>query len=265
MSEYLKNIDKYLNNEMTSEEVIEFRKEVAENSALAEELKLQEDMRAAFSKDQWFSSSNVNTASKQGDALLSYLKSDEANTLKTKIGAVVKTQGSSKNASKFWLLSSAAAIVILLVTYYFLFLTPKPSYQELYIQNIALEELPSLVSRGENNDNLVKGQLAFEEANYLQAINHFKTYFQTDSDNPVGHLYLGLAYLETGSYSKALNELDKLAVSNTLESKSADWYKAMIYLKMERENELIETLTKIASDTDNFKSEKAKTLLRAFK
>ncbi len=263
MSDTLKRIDAYLDGEMTSKELLEFEEEVKLNKDLAEELRLQEEMRAFYTDNEWPDSTLSTIKTEEGEKLVDVLNAEQTKKIKTTINEVITTAQPSRNKFTAKLVGIAAAVVFCVAVSALFFLNKEASYTELYAEAIAKEEFPSLISRSEDHPKLVAGQLAFEAKNYKEAAENFQAYRdETRISNPITDIYLGVSYLELGSYEAALSTFSNLADSDALESVQADWYTALVYLKKEDEKSLKEILERITSNENNYNYEKARALLK---
>lgn len=265
MREFLLEIDKYLEGNMTDVEKTSFEDEISHNTSLAEELKLQKDMRAMLSEDEWVDSDISILETESAKKMKSFLESEEATRLKHKIAEVVVENRKEKNRnSSFFKFAIAASIAVIMFVSVFNF---NSSIDELYPDYINTDELPSLVTRGDKNtDLLTKGELLFEEKKYNEAIKVFKEYQDSsESINAINYIYTGISFIEVKNYKEALSQFELLERSETLHSKKHYWYKAMIHLKNSDEKELINILNIILKDPKNYKYSEALKLLEAIK
>ena len=264
MSDFLEEIDKYLDDIMTPEERKSFEEKVGNDSTLAEELKLQKDMRTVYDDNDWIEGDTMVLKNDEAKQLSDFFRSDEASSLKESIAGVmdenrVAAGGRNKN---FYFLGIAASIIVLMTISIFVF--SESNYNELYAQNIGLEEIPSMITRGEEENELINNaQVLFENKKYREAADVFSKYHNSDVDtiDPLSYIYKGVAHLELGEFDKALGQFELLEKTHTLQSKKADWYRAMVYLKQEEKEKLQQILLQITSDSTNYNFERAKALL----
>lgn len=264
MSFDLTHIDRYLDGEMDKAEALQFEAELISNKELAEEVKLQREMRALYSEDEWLeSSSTVLRGNSKGEQYARFFKSKEAAELQNSIKSVIKKERQPKRNNGFRLVGIAATLLFLTVSVFF-FLNRGVDYNELYTQYMDKDNLTSIVSRGTDNTILVNGQLSFEAGDYTESIALFEEY-QANSKriHPTTYIYLGISYLELGDYESALGTFEKLEKSNTLESSKSNWFRAMVYLKQGNKKELTAILEQIVSNADNYNFAKANALLEA--
>ena len=264
MSDFLEEIDKYLDDIMTPEERKSFEEKVDNDSTLAEELKLQKDMRSIYEDKDWIEGDTTALKNNEAKQLSDFFRSDEASSLKESIAEVVdqnRTKSGNRNKN-FYFLGIAASIIVLMTISIFVF--SESDYNALYSENIALDEIPSMITRGEEENELVKNaQELFEQKKYEEAAAIFLKYHQSNvaDIDPLSYIYSGVAYLELDKFDKAIAQFELLEQTNTLQSKKANWYKAMVYLKGEEKEKLKGILVKITSDPDNYNFKEAKVLL----
>ncbi len=258
MNDFLLEIEKYLDNDMSLEEKETFEAEVNSNPALAEELKLQQDMRLVYEDEQWIEGDKQILKNKEAKSLKSFFKSKEAAFLKTSIEEVV-IENRSRNKS-FYFIGVAASITILIIISLFVF--KGNGNDKLYTQYIQIDDIPSLITRGEDNNGLIKkAQLLFENKKYNEAIEVFTQYQnETQSINSLSYIYTGIAYLELDEFDKAMYQFELLSRSNTLHAKKANWYMAMVYLKQNNKQQLQMILQSIISNKSSFKYKEAQEL-----
>ncbi len=262
MSDFLLEIDKYLDNEMSLKEKQAFEEKVNSDPLLLEELKLQRDMRLMYSNEEWVAGDRKMLKNEGAKSLQSFFTSIEATFLKTTISEVIDENRSNIKNRKWYFVAIAAVIATLITVTIFVF--KEDNYNTLYAQYIQIDHIPSLVNRGETNNKLIeKAQLLFDRKKYKEAIEVFTAYQKSNSESidPLCFIYKGICYLEVEEFDDALKEFELLSNSNTLHSKKANWYKAMVYLKQQDRGKLILILKSIVSDKNNFNYNQAQELL----
>ncbi|MBQ4822808.1 hypothetical protein [Aquimarina sp. MMG016] len=261
MKDYPIEIDDYLSGNMSTSEKKAFEERLDTDPALAEELILQKDMLSIYEDQEWLEGDKNALKTEEAKQLKSFFESEEASDLKTTIREVVSENKYKPYNKSFWFIGIAASIALLITISLFVF--KDNSYDKLYVEYIRIEEIPSLVTRGVDNNKLLEdAQLLFEEKKYQQAISIFTSYqSNNNSIEPLSYIYLGVAYLELKDFDNALNQFELLKTSNTLQSKKANWYKAMVYLKENKKRKLVNILKGILSDENNYKFKEAQKLL----
>ena len=256
MSDVFDHIDRYLDGDLTPEELLVFNQELQSNTELREQVKLEKDMRALLSDDDWVQTDRgAISNNEEGKKLKTFYQSDEAQSIQNTIQEVI--QGNrTKGKRKFIWLSIAASVAVLLTSTFLIFKDSGTS--DLYAAYINKEELPSMITRSNGEGVLEKAQLFFEEGNYKKAIENFEDYQkQKDSLNPLSYIYLGISYLEEAEYKKAKEQFALLSKSNTLQSEKADWYLLLTYLKQSNKKEAKRVLDKILQSQNSYNYNKA--------
>lgn len=256
-----KKIDKYLDGDMSSAEIAEFEDMLKSDEELMEALKLEKDMRAAYSENQWFETSSKSD-SEEIQQLATFFESDEADKLKNTIKTVIEDSNGTGTNRRFLYLGTAAAIAAI-IAIVLVYLPTQFSTKDLYDEYMSFNDIPTLISRGDSVSSMVQGQLAFENGDYQQAITHFENGLNDSTEiDAIAYIYLGIAHLELDHYQLALVEFDKLKKSTSLEAVRADWCKAMVYLKKGDTPRLSKILNQITSNKRNYKFKEAQKLLK---
>lgn len=253
-------IEAYLGGNMSSEEQIQFELKVSENSELAKEVALYNQINHHLHEQSWFNEP-INNKRGQGD-LEEYMRSEEAQSIKSKLEKASKKYEENSGVLnwKYFIGTVAAIGVVILLGVQFW--KTSPSNEQLYRKYYTERDLPSLVKRGDKNDMLQKGVIAFKTKEYQNAIAYFEDYLrQTNGENRLPYAYLGFSYLELDHLDKALANFDSLLYSDSLDSSKALWYKSLSYLKHGKIDESKKVLNEILKDSLNFNFKKAEDLI----
>ncbi|WP_299609336.1 hypothetical protein [uncultured Aquimarina sp.] len=261
MKDYPIEIDDYLSGNMSISEQQAFEERLRTDAALAQEFKLQKEMFAMYGNESWAEGDEDILKTDQAKQLQSFFKSDEASDIKATINEVITENRTSVNSRRFWFIGIAASIAVLLTVSLFVF--KDRNYEELYASYIHLDEIPSLVTRGEDAHKLLEeAQLLFEAQKYEEATQSFSEYHQKEATiNPLSYIYNGIAYIELGEFDRALVQFKRLEDSNTLQAKKAKWYRALVFLKQKNKTKLKQTLQTILDNNSNYKYKEAQELL----
>ncbi|MDH7446935.1 tetratricopeptide repeat protein [Aquimarina sp. 2201CG14-23] len=262
MKEYPIEIDDYLNDMMSDSEKQAFEERLRTDAVLAKELKLQKDMLTIYEDKEWLEGNKEALQTDKATKLKSFFESDEAVDLKATIKDVVIENRSVSLNKSYWYMGIAASIAILFTISLFVF--KSDDYDELYAEYIQTDEIPSLVTRGEETNKLLENaQLLFEDKKYQKATESFEAYHKSETlVEPLSYIYYGIALTELSEFDQALKQFDKLSNSNTLQSKKANWYKALVFLKQKNKSELKKVLQTITGDKSNYKYKEAQELLK---
>ncbi|WP_299439705.1 hypothetical protein [uncultured Aquimarina sp.] len=261
MKDYPIEIDDYLSGTMSTSEKEVFEEKLRTDTELAKELKLQRDMLAVYDDQEWLEGDKEILKTDKATQLKSFYESDEAASLKSTINEVISENRSNSQNKTFWFIGVAASIAVLISVSLFVF--KDTNYDELYASYVHIDEIPSLVTRGEDaNKILEKAQLLFEDKKYQKATESFAAYHKKETAiDPLSYIYNGIAYTELNKFDEALAQFELLGNSNTLQSKKTNWYKALVFLKQKRKRKLKDVLQTILSDTSNYKYKEAQELL----
>ncbi len=261
MDDILKlKIEAYISNSMSKKEMHSFEKQLENDAELKKEVELAKELNH-FLKDDMVNKHSDTELSKK---INTFLKSDEASKLENKL---LKVKNEYKRAQvkpktkKYFLV--AATIVFLLISSISYFFLQQNNSKKLFAQYYSVNDLPSVIKRGNQQDNLVQGVLKFKKLDYKEALKMFDSYKNADNDiNPSVYLYAGIANMELEQYDKALSEFDKMILSNSIDRSKGLWFKALLYLKKQDETNVKITLKKIVENSGNFKFKEAKELLQ---
>ncbi|WP_298312395.1 hypothetical protein [uncultured Aquimarina sp.] len=261
MKDYPIEIDDYLSGTMSASEKQAFEERLVKDPVLAEELKLQKDMLTIYEDQEWLHGDTEALQTEEATQLKSFYQSDEAVNLKSTINDVIAENRSSSQSKTFWFIGIAASIAVLITVSLFVF--KENNYDELYASYVHVDEIPSLVTRGEDTNKLLESaQLLFEDKKYQEATEAFAAYHTKEiSIDPLSYIYNGISYIELNKFDEALAQFKLLADSNTLQAKKANWYKALVFLKQKKKRKLKDILQTIIADKANYKYKEAQELL----
>ncbi|RZS93152.1 zf-HC2 domain-containing protein [Aquimarina brevivitae] len=262
MKDVFEHIDRYLDGELTAAELERFEEELQLNPELQDQVKLEKDMRALLSDEDWILANKAAVAdSEEGKRFKAYYQSTEADEVKNSIAAVIADRKNNDRRKFIWL-SIAASFAVLLASTFVIFKDGGTS--DLYAEYINKEELPSMITRNSGGGILDKAQSLFDNENYKEAIKNFENYqSQSEVINPLSYIYLGISYLEVGAYSKAKNQFNLLAKSNTLQSEKANWYLLLTSLKQGNRREAQQILNRILQSESSYHYDKALAIKKA--
>ena len=121
MSDVFDHIDRYLDGDLTPEELLVFNQELQSNADLQEQVKLEKDMRALLSDDDWVETDSVSIHnSEEGKKLKNFYQSNEAQSIQNTIREVIQENRTGGKRKFIWL-SIAASIAVLLTSTFLIF------------------------------------------------------------------------------------------------------------------------------------------------
>lgn len=253
-------IDNYLRGLLTEEELIAF------------ELKLQSDdefrRNVALEQALWSSQNDADWsfATYKNDEIKTYIKlleeSDLQNLKKSlkQINSEFNEDASKSRSYKFYYLAAASIAILITLSVFF---NQDVSNQELVDKYLSTADLPSLVSRGHSEaDILIQAQELFENENYQDALNIFRPALETRRNDPSIYLYTGIAQMKLMKFTEAEITFDNLVNSQLLDAQKGYWYKALLFLEQNRIDETKVILNTIISNS-LFNHDEAEELLKA--
>lgn len=138
----------------------------------------------------------------------------------------------------FWLAAAAAVSIPLLIAY--LVFTQMDSPQRLATVYID-ENLTTLsTTMGAETDSLILGIGAFNEKEYEKAEIIFRSLEKNEDLAAETTRYLGITYLRTGQYDKAIEQFNKLISFTDLYSNPGKFYLAITLMKRSNEGDVEE-------------------------
>lgn len=263
----LQRIEDYLNGDMPAEQVNAFESQMAHNPDLVDLVNINKKMRLQYGEDGWdFIEDDENGEALK--ALETLLQSKEFQDKKKAIQSAsdlyFKNENSKGASNRTPRLYFALAVAAALVLFFgILFKDPGLTSAEIYSDNSSWKELPSFVSRGETDTELLSaGEEAFTNKDYSLAEARFSAYLESSHEvNVTALLYLGVSQLEGDNYNAALESFQKIIDSKTLDQSKGYWYKALAYLKRGDKDNARIVLEVIARHPDYFNHTKAIAIL----
>ena len=147
------------------------------------------------------------------------------------------TSSESLSDSRTWFsyVAAAAACVLILIAYLTFFQNEKPSaLAETYIDE-NLTTLSTTMTSG--TDSLALGIGAFNQKDYGTAETIFHSLGKNESLAPETTKYLGITYLNTGEYEKAIEQFNELIRYTELYANPGKFYLAITLMKRSREGD----------------------------
>lgn len=230
------SFESYLNNEMSTEERLDFESKLQDDSQFRESFELY----------------------KETSAFLEHKFSAETQDFKKNLASVSKDYFSEEEEEakvisfKPWYYAVAASVVILLGTWIFM-KGPSPEYGD-YDQH----ENASFVERGDADENLKNAQDFFNKKEYGKAVVSFQKI--QSLDNPEHQYFYAIALIETDNYVKAEMLLNEIQHGTSVYKNKAIWYSALSELKQKNMEECKSLLRQIPEDSEDY--DKAQELLK---
>lgn len=261
----LAQIDGYLKGTLSIAESDAFKKRLQNEPELQEEVRLQQQLFDTLGTEEWHTIHAANNKERLAE-LKSKIRSKEYQNLSANIRnaetVYFNQENKGRSFQKYYRYIAAAAAIIL---FFGIYVTQiNSSYSSYYEDHINWsEELPSFTEKGQQKDFFYQGEVAFKQEKYKEAAAFFQKVTPTHELYTHSLVNLGASYDMLDENEKAIATFQKLAsVDDVYENSKGNWYTAMMYLKMENKDKAIEALRKNIVDTESFKYDEAKILLR---
>lgn len=259
-------IENYITGNMSARALAQFEKRLGKDEDLAEEVSLQSSINLHLIDKSYLDDNPIFDKK----PILNFLKSEEATKLKstlTKINdnyqtSTTKIKGDKiKNQVLYFLISTAAILIIAIFTFNY---TNSGSSNELYASYHKVEDLPSFQTRSSKFGNLMSASQLYREGSYEEALILFDNYTSntpTSETNKLVFIYKALIWSEKGDLGKAIEQLDLLQYSNSIDNGRALWYKALVFIKFDKRDNAKDILLNILKNPQNYKFKEANDLL----
>jgi tetratricopeptide (TPR) repeat protein len=209
MSDALSNIEDYFNGNLSATAREAFENKCISDPVFAEEVAFYVSMR---------------------DSLRQELHEQKKHEFAQLYTALKKNEVAPKSIVKRMLPYAAAACLLILIGLAF-FLPKSPSLQE-RADNYINDNFKTLgVTMGSSADSLQMGIAAYNNKNYNDAERIFQSLSNKRDPDPEAIKNLGILYLTTKNYDKAIAHFDLLAQQKELFANPALFYKALALLK----------------------------------
>lgn len=246
----IEDLENYINNELSLEEMASFDAELASNTRLQEEINLIKNIDNALAEDDVMRLRN--------------------NLQNIAAQAAAEKQSQRAFAGKFNLkrivTSTVAASVIVLLGLTGV-LTRQQSSGDIYQKFYSKYEIAGTVRSASINENKIFNLALqkYENKDYTEAINLFGQVISNDPNNMAGHFYSGISLQENGKYSSAMNEY-KTVIENkdNLFTEQAEWYTGLCLLQTNENKKAYRQFKKIA-ESKGFYQQKANDIMKKIK
>lgn len=217
----LQLIEAYLEGRLDTNEAAEFEQRLAQDSELAAQLQLRQQMEAHL------------------------LHRAELPAFKEKLNTIGKDffehppavpyeANPEKQASKSWWILAALLLLGLLGYLAFFYFQPSQLQpDELYNKAIAARmELQLTQKSGTNELPVLDLQNAYNQGRFQEALPLLDLYLTANPTDNAVYLAKGISLLETGQINEAQHIFEKLQTGASLYQDAGTWYLALSYLKM---------------------------------
>ncbi|WP_299114834.1 M48 family metallopeptidase [uncultured Winogradskyella sp.] len=255
-------IEKYLNNLLSDDEKRVFEERLNADIEFYNEFLLEKQLISTLNSKNW---KILDDDSKELDKYKNALEEDDLKSLNKTLSEIGNDfTHMSKKRTGLWYYAAAASIVVLL-SLQFLF-NDSDSNIDLYYDNVGLSDLPSFTTRNTLDSIQLKlgdGELKFKSGNYGEALRILKPLLTEQNTNNLLYIYIGLAQTELGLYQESENTFNTL--ENSSNNFSANWYKALLFIKQEKIDSALEQLDIILEHSNSLYFAKASELSESLK
>jgi hypothetical protein len=243
---YSKLIDKYINGEITEDELKLFENELKINPQLKAELELHKKIDDAIINDDL---ANFNKRMKN-------IHSDY-----TSSKVVHKTNFIQKNI--YYLVAAIIILFIAIASIVYFSNNKKLSNTEIYSMYFKpYETINKRSAETITNDDIYKEALRnYDKENYSKAIKLFSQLFEQDDSYMAAYLYAGISLMENNNFHEAEKSFQTIINNNNIcYIQQAEWYLGLCYLKADKSKKAKKQFNKIVS-RQGFYENKAKEIL----
>ncbi|OUR98136.1 hypothetical protein A9Q86_13835 [Flavobacteriales bacterium 33_180_T64] len=252
----------YLNGDMTSTQKDDFERDCKNDIELNETVNIMKNMTIIYGSEDWYALKNGSDKIKETSLLFN---NDDVKQFSNKVRASqerYKSKTLNKTSKVLRYVASIAAIGLLafFLNYYF---NINNTTEDLFSTYYTTQDLPSFTVQNSDINTTAKAELLFKEEKFHEALELFNSINENSSmTNPNIILYSAMCNLELEKYDIALNYLEELEHSNTIDFHKSYWFKSLLYLKQNQNDKAILTLKILSKNKNYFNHDKAIELLK---
>ncbi len=244
----IEELEKYINNELSLEQLASFEENLSSNKKLQNEIELVKDIDKALAEpDVMLLRSNLQNIAQQN---------------------VAKKQKERLFIGKFSIrhlipYTSVAVSIIFFLAISGIF-SASESSSEIYKKFYNKYEMAGTVRSADLNENITFALALqkYENKQYEEALKLFSKVVAEDPDNMASHFYSGISLQETGRYNKAIHEYETVIVNkDNLFTEQAEWYTGLCLLQTDNNKKAYKLFKKIAL-SKGFYQQKAELILK---
>lgn len=261
--DFFEKIDAYLDGELTGSELSSFLEEMKHNPDLAKEVELFKNVNTLL---------NDKAEEESKRKYLEKLHREYMNTHNKKLKSSITpdTNPYSYHLRNFYYEATAGLTILLIAAGIYIFSWfGSNSNTELFAAYYS-PYVYSGTTRGNCNDNsstedsFDKGLKQYEAANYSSAIPFFQNTLAEDSLKCGANFFIGICYMETKQYNKAITSFQKIVSSGGSNdySESARWYLGLCYLENGNKLQALSQFRFLEVNSDYYKTKSLEILTR---
>ena len=242
----IKEIDGYINNELTESELAIFEAELTHNKALYTEIDLIKSIDNALQEKDIMQLRNN----------LKNIANDNLNKKQTE-----RSIGIRFRPRKFAISIAAASIILMMgITGLLKYTSEDDIYQKFYTK---YETAGITRSSSSNSDETFAMALQkYNKQDYHSALNLLQEVISRDQNNMASHFYSAVSLQELGKYKNAIEEYEIVVVNkDNLFIEQAQWYIGLCFIQTKEDKKAISQFKKIVNGK-GFYEDKAEAILR---
>ncbi|PLX12912.1 MAG: hypothetical protein C0597_12395 [Marinilabiliales bacterium] len=246
MERKIEQLERYLTDEMSIREQVEFEELLRRDSELMQEFLLRKKINEAIQEKDIIN-------------LRDSLNDIADSNIKVKPGRSIA-----------YTYPSVAAVVVLLIVIANVYFNPFNKLDQQEIFQSYYDTYPSINGHrsgtsAEQNVNLVSAFNYYDESNYKEAEPYFKWVLEKDQSNVSNQFYLAICLIENSKLSEAEIYLNDLILKQDhLFWEQSHWYLALVYIEQEKVEQAKAIFEKIVKEKMTYASN-AKKILKSFK
>ena len=245
----IKEIEGYIYNELTEQEMALFEAELANNTKLYAEIDLIKNIDKALQEKEIMQLRNN----------LRNIASDNIKEQQAERSMIVKFK-----PRKIAIYMVAASLILLMgITGLLRYTSEDNIYQNFYTKYETAG-----ISRSSNSTSNETFTLALQKYNnkdYQSALNLLQEVISKDDNNMASHFYSAVSLQELGKYKNAIEEYQVVVVDkDNLFIEQAEWYIGLCFIQTKEDKKAIKQFKKIV-DGKGFYEQKASAILRKMK
>ncbi len=231
----LAQIDAYILDEMTPEELKAFEKILSSDPYLREELILQQSMHDSFrDTNRSYDKNDLNNPNVQD--VIQQLKSEKYQSISSSIKSANKQyQNESKKIisikKRNYLLISSAIVLTLLFCSTFLFNNNNNNLEQIYKQYAVHDDI-HLVQKSNGTSSSATIEKQFNNKDYQNAYTNLSIYIKTNPTDTKAKLALGICALETNKIEEASEVFNNIMNGSSSLKHYGTWYLALSNIKI---------------------------------
>ena len=220
---WFEKFEDYLTGKMSSEEQSRFEAALASDEELSTAFNLYSEIEREMRIDAQYSMNEI--------GLKESLQALSTHYFIAELGQTTKTIRLFSN-KLFRTITAIAASLLILVVAYLLFFGTDQSSQRLASNyyNTHLQELDQTMD-DHSADSLQLGIAAYNNKEYSKALLYFQGFYNNHPNNSQAKKNIGLVYLSTKEFDKAVQEFDELSKMKNLYSNPGKFLKAITLMQ----------------------------------